>query len=173
MRRTLIRKTSLLHKIEPTAMRSSVADMIRLAAHAAGRIGEGAPPMTSRHAQTLGSISSSRCQISRALRRRRTRADLFSHERAWVAVPPACAARLRRRLRRATIAAPVWLRQPKRRLAAKVGGARRDRTDDLLLAKQALSQLSYGPAPDRSDNRLRLLARRAVARAPQSPAFAP
>ena len=30
-------------------------------------------------------------------------------------------------------------------LAAKVGGARRNRTDDLLLAKQALSQLSYGP----------------------------
>src|SRR5262245_44305581 len=29
---------------------------------------------------------------------------------------------------------------------AKVGGARRNRTDDLLLAKQALSQLSYGPA---------------------------
>ena len=27
----------------------------------------------------------------------------------------------------------------------KIGGARRDRTDDLLLAKQALSQLSYGP----------------------------
>ena len=30
-------------------------------------------------------------------------------------------------------------------VAAKAGGARRDRTDDLLLAKQALSQLSYGP----------------------------
>jgi hypothetical protein len=27
----------------------------------------------------------------------------------------------------------------------KYGGARRDRTDDILLAKQALSQLSYGP----------------------------
>src|SRR5689334_12483989 len=27
----------------------------------------------------------------------------------------------------------------------RIGGARRDRTDDLLLAKQALSQLSYGP----------------------------
>ena len=27
----------------------------------------------------------------------------------------------------------------------RTGGARRDRTDDLLLAKQALSQLSYGP----------------------------
>jgi hypothetical protein len=25
------------------------------------------------------------------------------------------------------------------------GGAGRDRTDDILLAKQALSQLSYGP----------------------------
>jgi hypothetical protein len=28
------------------------------------------------------------------------------------------------------------------------GGASRDRTGDLLLAKQALSQLSYGPAKD-------------------------
>ena len=27
----------------------------------------------------------------------------------------------------------------------RVGGAGRNRTDDLLLAKQALSQLSYGP----------------------------
>jgi hypothetical protein len=31
------------------------------------------------------------------------------------------------------------------------GGARRDRTDDLLLAKQALSQLSYGPLAVISD----------------------
>ena len=29
--------------------------------------------------------------------------------------------------------------------SSPTGGARRDRTDDLLLAKQALSQLSYGP----------------------------
>ena len=28
------------------------------------------------------------------------------------------------------------------------GGARRDRTDDLMLAKHALSQLSYGPVAD-------------------------
>ena len=28
---------------------------------------------------------------------------------------------------------------------SNAGGANRDRTDDLLLAKQALSQLSYGP----------------------------
>ena len=28
----------------------------------------------------------------------------------------------------------------------RLGGASRDRTDDLMLAKHALSQLSYGPA---------------------------
>ncbi len=28
---------------------------------------------------------------------------------------------------------------------SRIGGARRDRTDDLLRARQALSQLSYGP----------------------------
>jgi hypothetical protein len=33
------------------------------------------------------------------------------------------------------------------------GGARRDRTDDLLLAKQALSQLSYGPDQTTDDGR--------------------
>jgi hypothetical protein len=37
--------------------------------------------------------------------------------------------------------------KPARRSMITAGGARRDRTDDLLLAKQALSQLSYGPAP--------------------------
>src|SRR5688500_13623477 len=38
-------------------------------------------------------------------------------------------------------------------LQPRSGGARRDRTDDLLLAKQALSQLSYGPAGrQRSDD---------------------
>ena len=32
----------------------------------------------------------------------------------------------------------------------ETGGAERDRTDDLLLAKQALSQLSYGPIMSRA-----------------------
>ncbi len=36
-----------------------------------------------------------------------------------------------------------------------LGGARRDRTDDLLLAKQALSQLSYGPGQDAKVKRLK------------------
>jgi hypothetical protein len=34
----------------------------------------------------------------------------------------------------------IWRQPP-----AGIGGARRDRTDDLMLAKHALSQLSYGP----------------------------
>ena len=34
------------------------------------------------------------------------------------------------------------------------GGARRDRTDDLMLAKHALSQLSYGPYPYGSEQRI-------------------
>src|SRR2546423_2093318 len=37
----------------------------------------------------------------------------------------------------------------KRTSIVPAGGARRDRTDDLLLAKQALSQLSYGPSGER------------------------
>ena len=43
----------------------------------------------------------------------------------------------------------LWLRvaQPSVPKANR-GGARRDRTDDLMLAKHALSQLSYGPVPE-------------------------
>jgi hypothetical protein len=39
----------------------------------------------------------------------------------------------------------AWLAEPKLAKRAKDGGARRDRTADLLHAMQALSQLSYGP----------------------------
>ena len=44
-------------------------------------------------------------------------------------------------------ATPGRLRSASR---AKPGGADRDRTDDLKLAKLALSQLSYGPGKKRS-----------------------
>jgi hypothetical protein len=39
----------------------------------------------------------------------------------------------------------MWLAQPKLAKPAKAGGARRDRTADLVIANDALSQLSYGP----------------------------
>jgi hypothetical protein len=41
--------------------------------------------------------------------------------------------------------ATIGLAEPKLAEPAKAGGARRDRTADLLHAMQALSQLSYGP----------------------------
>jgi hypothetical protein len=41
--------------------------------------------------------------------------------------------------------ATIGLAEPKQAKPAKAGGARRDRTADLLHAMQALSQLSYGP----------------------------
>ena len=41
--------------------------------------------------------------------------------------------------------ASAALRPPLSVLRSPIGGARRDRTDDLMLAKHALSQLSYGP----------------------------
>jgi hypothetical protein len=47
-------------------------------------------------------------------------------------------------LRRGSLRTPR-LAEPKQAEPAKAGGARRDRTDDLMLAKHALSQLSYGP----------------------------
>src|SRR5215471_4855950 len=46
-----------------------------------------------------------------------------------------------RRARFARLAQAV----PREARRAKRGGARRNRTDDLMLAKHALSQLSYGP----------------------------
>ena len=47
----------------------------------------------------------------------------------------------------------IRLAEPKLRQGAKAGGARRDRTDDLMLAKHALSQLSYGPVSRERNDR--------------------
>ena len=55
-------------------------------------------------------------------------------------------ARLRRAGYDAAAFATVGLAEPKQARPAKAGGARRDRTADLLHAMQALSQLSYGPS---------------------------
>ena len=41
--------------------------------------------------------------------------------------------------------AKIGLAEPKQAQPAKAGGARRDRTADLVIANDALSQLSYGP----------------------------
>ena len=73
---------------------------------------------------------------------------------------PSSLRRLQRRSRLAEARLRPWgydaaafatkgLAEPKQASPAKAGGARRDRTADLLHAMQALSQLSYGPL-DRS-----------------------
>lgn len=71
-----------------------------------------------------GSISSLRCQITRTSRP--------SGLRVRIDVSRTIMSRLKAAHRSSTSS----------------GGARRDRTDDLMLAKHALSQLSYGPVPE-------------------------
>jgi hypothetical protein len=80
---TMIRKTSLLHKIEPTAMRSSVADMIFLTACAAGNIGEGAPPATIVACNARIDLLFTMSGNTSCARRCRGRSNSVSHERAF------------------------------------------------------------------------------------------
>src|SRR6185369_16715309 len=47
---------------------------------------------------------------------------------------------------RSDVSRTKYSRHPRSSISS--GGARRDRTDDLMLAKHALSQLSYGPVPE-------------------------
>ena len=54
----------------------------------------------------------------------------------------ACEVMFRGRFERRFVSRPLC------RSSIPSGGARRDRTDDLMLAKHALSQLSYGPVPE-------------------------
>jgi hypothetical protein len=95
---------------------------------------------------------------TRTPRRTRTGANLFSlldeqgvpdgnaRERL---VAAACAGGRYAAADRAAINRPHWLGpHDPGTCDRQSGGARRDRTDDLLLAKQALSQLSYGPFRD-------------------------
>ena len=56
-----------------------------------------------------------------------------------------CSARLRSSSYDAAAFTTIGLAEPKQAQPAKAGGARRDRTADLVIANDALSQLSYGP----------------------------
>jgi hypothetical protein len=87
-------------------------------------------------------VTSSRCQTP-AGRRHATPAN----SRLARTSRPACSTTLRHpaAARQSPARPPGSSPRRLRRHARRPGGARRDRTDDLLLAKQALSQLSYGP----------------------------
>jgi hypothetical protein len=101
-------------------------------------------------AYNCGSISSSRCQTTCTARSRIDAIQIQMHGRVIGSAAPAFASRLPSKAnfggQEATAGnlLHIWLAD-RSCGAAQVGGARRDRTDDLLLAKQALSQLSYGP----------------------------
>jgi hypothetical protein len=91
----------------------------------------------------LGAISSSRCQTTRT-RRGEPRAGANRCTSGRAASLPDAAPRKHARRR-----ASGRMSGSSRSSGRRSGGARRDRTDDLLLAKQALSQLSYGPVRNR------------------------
>ena len=88
------------------------------------------------HARSSGTISSSRCQITRTSKQPIGPFDMCEFIFCGRAIQA-----------RSAISSLAFQPRPSRSI--KSGGARRDRTDDLLLAKQALSQLSYGPATQR------------------------
>jgi hypothetical protein len=119
---TLIRKTSLLHKIEPTAMRSSVAG-IRYQLPGIGRQDESCFPIPALLIPESDRSPLHDVRHHARFAKAKERADQGYRERAL---------------------------HSRCKSAAPPGGARRDRTDDLLLAKQALSQLSYGPFRDQA-----------------------
>ena len=132
-RRTMIRKTSLLHKIDPTALRSSFADVLHRWREYPRTTFAGD---NTRSHEMHGDSAPLHGHTKAA---RGARIDLlFTMSDITRAQPKAMAREF------------VFSRtktKAKHQVAAPSGGARRDRTDDLLLAKQALSQLSYGPSP--------------------------
>ncbi len=122
----------MLHKIDPTARRSSFADMSaagdfsqeRLASQTT--LGDSAPPVTCITRSAWIDLLFTMSDNTRRRRQGQRRAQIMI-----LTNEPSCE----------PCPAPTANRPS--------GGARRDRTDDLLLAKQALSQLSYGPgAPE-------------------------
>ena len=133
--RTMIRKTSLLRKINPIARRSSFARKIiynSLLTHLAMIVASA--EMTWRLRMRFRKLL---LQIPNS-----DQSPLYDvRDITHAAVHPdsACEVMFRGRL---------LARQAVRRSSISSGGARRDRTDDLMLAKHALSQLSYGPVPE-------------------------
>ncbi len=133
----LERPLFLLHKIEPTARRSSFADQTM---RDAGRW------MMARIEHVVRSAQNVTASGHNVRSERSPLHDVRQHAHARAPRGARMHARIHFRMSRWLIRGRVlrWKVFKADRIAA--GGARRDRTDDLLLAKQALSQLSYGPS---------------------------
>ena len=145
------------------AANSSFSDFHRRATRSRSMLGDAHRSRRCRHDRLSERSFSSRCQISRARTKPLWPGDgsgIVFYGRAEASIPHRpmrCESNLARsnlwkrsnpgkssssRIK-AIIAASI---APHSTAPLDIGGARRDRTDDLLLAKQALSQLSYGPS---------------------------
>ena|SRR5579883_1749271 len=157
VQRTLIRKTSLLRKIEPIARRSGFANRIIYNPHLLQTL-----VRKSRERRNDPEIVKDAHRIS--MRPNSDRSPLYDVRKhaVHVRLNDACELMSRGRCRLRVNQQPVFALASfaghasvflrgcaTRSLKAKRGGARRDRTDDLMLAKHALSQLSYGPVTRR------------------------
>ena len=86
------------------------------------------------------------CRLAVAVRQTHVRARTISHARTPGTIPSSRCQTTRPRSKARSERISVLMDEMFAFLAeAPAGGARRDRTDDLMLAKHALSQLSYGP----------------------------
>jgi hypothetical protein len=129
---TLIRKTSLLRKIEPIARRSSFANRIIYNSLILQMF-------VCRTRERRNDLEIVIGISANCFARSQTRIDLlFTMSEIPQARPEG--QRMRSDVSRTKCFRP--------RSSIPSGGARRDRTDDLMLAKHALSQLSYGPVPE-------------------------
>jgi hypothetical protein len=152
---TLIRKTSLLRKINPMMRRSSFTNKEHLQLpHLEMSERRNVPGDSDWHQRIASQIPNSdqsplydvRNPAGASRVGQRMRSDVSRTMFLAMVVGTDSPSSLYRATPGTLHFALAWLRhaQPK----AKRGGARRDRTDDLMLAKHALSQLSYGPVPE-------------------------
>ena len=136
----MIRKTSLLHKIGPMMRRSSFTKKIVLQLDHPAR-----GNMTKRRKRPgdyarFSQHHALRHNITIPSSDRSPLHDVRNH---------ACRSIRREAMRNSLLFADTSFGQDMIGIRSKPsGGARRDRTDDLMLAKHALSQLSYGPVPE-------------------------
>ena len=146
---TLIRKTSLLRKINPMMRRSSFTNKEHLQLpHLAMNERRNVPGDSDCEPRIASQIPNSD---------QSPLYDVRNHARASC---EGCNARsdVSRTISSRPFAQGSRHSRQRCRSSIPSGGARRDRTDDLMLAKHALSQLSYGPVPE--DECLRRFMRR-------------
>jgi hypothetical protein len=147
---SLIRKTSFASRSIRRRQRSSFADLNALRGSSPRNASVGARERLAAYRRFMFARNDLLFTMSDNTRMQTTRerdalhARISFHGRATKVGLPSRSSRQLARLSPSGSNAATFASLRERRS----GGARRNRTDDLLLAKQALSQLSYGPSRD-------------------------